>query len=304
MNENNTARFAIYLRLSTKPQMKGYGLRHQEAEALNLLKNAGVQEFQKFTDSGFRGATLERPALDALRKAVGRGEIKLLAVYSLCRLSRSEAGIRELLVEFRTHGLRLLSCEEKLDTASSYLEQFLSVAAYSVNCGTKHRTNRTIAAKKDLAKRCIFVGGKPPYALTPKENSFVIDEEKAQHILKIFKYVDAGHEDQEIAGKLNCQNILSPEGIDWQEDTIKKIRLNRNKYRGLFVHKIDGEAYMHFESSLAILKDSTWENLCQKYAEITHETGKAGCNGKCLKISQRISVKTPRFLKRAWKLRN
>jgi DNA invertase Pin-like site-specific DNA recombinase len=100
---------AIYIRTSTADQdgqAQLYAL-HRAAKA------RGWSNAKEFIDVGFSGAS--RPALDRLKKAVRAGEVDVIAVFALDRLSRSLRDLLFLLDEINAAGCAVVSLRENLD---------------------------------------------------------------------------------------------------------------------------------------------------------------------------------------------
>jgi DNA invertase Pin-like site-specific DNA recombinase len=102
---------ALYIRTSTVDQ--------DGAAQLHALRRAaetrGWQNVQEFIDIGHSGAKTSRPRLDALKKAVQAGEVKMLMVFGLDRLGRSLRDLLVLLDQFAASGCALVSLRESID---------------------------------------------------------------------------------------------------------------------------------------------------------------------------------------------
>ena len=87
-----------------------------------------VPEEHVFADDGFSGATLDRPALEALRDAVACGEVETVLAWSADRLSRNFAH-QMLLQEEARHGARIVFVQAPDDATPQgmLLRQMLSV---------------------------------------------------------------------------------------------------------------------------------------------------------------------------------
>ena len=99
-------RAAVYARVSTQKQGRDQTIDSQ-IEALRAWAEAQGHELKRehvFTDEGYSGSRLDRPALDRLRDAAGEGEFDVVAVFSPDRLARRHAYQVLLLEEFRRVG--------------------------------------------------------------------------------------------------------------------------------------------------------------------------------------------------------
>ncbi|MGO9831783.1 MAG: recombinase family protein [Myxococcaceae bacterium] len=106
-----TGRFALYIRTSTSDQDGAAQLHalRRAAEARGWLKTV------EFIDIGHSGAKASRPALDALKDAARRGEVRQVMVFALDRLGRSLRDLLLLLDELSAAGCAVISLRESLD---------------------------------------------------------------------------------------------------------------------------------------------------------------------------------------------
>ncbi len=99
-------RAAVYARVSTQKQGRDQTIDSQ-LEALRNWATAQGHELKRehvYTDEGYSGSRLDRPALDRLRDAAREDEFDVVAVYSPDRLARRHAYQVLLLEEFRRAG--------------------------------------------------------------------------------------------------------------------------------------------------------------------------------------------------------
>lgn len=98
-------RSALYARVSSQKQADEMTIESQLAAIRNRVRSDGHEvatEFE-FCDSGFSGAELRRPAMEALRDAVASGAVDRLYVHAPDRLARKLAHQAILLEEFSKH---------------------------------------------------------------------------------------------------------------------------------------------------------------------------------------------------------
>jgi len=72
--------------------------------------------YAPFTDDGLSGANLKRPGLRSLLKLVNQGEVEVIVVHRLDRLTRSLFDLETLLPLFELKGVALASVTEQLNT--------------------------------------------------------------------------------------------------------------------------------------------------------------------------------------------
>ncbi len=111
-----TKRVALYARVSTGGQTVENQLRDLQAVAERL----GWEVVAEFVDQGISGAKgrADRPALDAMLKAVIRREVDLVAAWSVDRLGRSLQELVAILNELRDRQVDLYLHQQGLDTST------------------------------------------------------------------------------------------------------------------------------------------------------------------------------------------
>ena len=109
-------RVAIYLRVSTSEQTTA----NQRRELQAVAKRHGWSVVKVFEDAGISGAKgrNERPALDAMLKAVARREVDMVAAWSVDRLGRSLTDLLDFLRELHAKGVDLFLHQQGLDTST------------------------------------------------------------------------------------------------------------------------------------------------------------------------------------------
>ena len=125
------ATVAAYLRVSSQVQRQRDTIASQREAVLHHGRGRGwtIPDACVFVDDGFSGATLERPALEALRDGVASGEIETVLVWSIDRLSRNFAHQILLQEEFARTGAKIVCVQEPDDATPQgmLLRQILSV---------------------------------------------------------------------------------------------------------------------------------------------------------------------------------
>ena len=100
----------VYIRVSTVGQNE----RGQRAEIRKWLEGNGHTDVRYYVDKE-SGDTLDRPAFRRLQADVFRGTIKTVVVWKLDRLSRSIIDGLNVLAEWCTRGVRVVSVTQQLD---------------------------------------------------------------------------------------------------------------------------------------------------------------------------------------------
>ena len=93
-------RAAIYTRVSTDEQTKGYSLNTQVDACLRYAEEHEYKIIETYKED-YSGATLDRPELDKLRDAISTNQIDVVIVYDIDRLARKNA--YQVLIEEEFH---------------------------------------------------------------------------------------------------------------------------------------------------------------------------------------------------------
>lgn len=109
-------RVAIYTRVSTDRQTTD----NQDIELQAVARHHGWDIVTKFEDAGISGAKGrdQRPAYDALLKAIARREVDLVMCWSVDRLGRSLQHLVTFLTEINAKNIDLYLHQQALDTST------------------------------------------------------------------------------------------------------------------------------------------------------------------------------------------
>ena len=162
-----------------------------------------------YNDGGLSGASLERPALQALLADVRARKIDTVVVYKVDRLTRSLADFAKLIELFDTHSVSFISVTQSFNTSSSMgrltLNVLLSFAQFEREL-IGERVRDKIAASK---RKGIWVGGPVPLGYAAVDKKIVVVEAEAASVRTIFgRYLELGSI-RALAEDLDCRGIRS-----------------------------------------------------------------------------------------------
>lgn len=109
-------RVAIYSRVSTLHH--GQDTEVQARELREFAARRGWEIVAEFSDTGFSGAKDSRPALDKMLRAARRREFDVILIWKLDRLARSLRNLVNLLSEFESLNVALVSLTDSLDLST------------------------------------------------------------------------------------------------------------------------------------------------------------------------------------------
>src|SRR3954451_7699387 len=147
----------------------------------------------RYDDGAFSGASLERPAMQALLAEIRAGKIDIVVVYKVDRLTRSLADFAKLVELFDQHSVSFVSVTQSFNTTSSMgrltLNVLLSFAQFEREV-IGERVRDKIAASK---RKGIWVGGSVPLGYRTANKKLVVVPEEAATVRLIFKrYLELG----------------------------------------------------------------------------------------------------------------
>jgi DNA invertase Pin-like site-specific DNA recombinase len=186
-------RCAVYTRVSTD-----HGL-EQDFNSLDAQREAcaayihsqahegWVPAHGRYDDGGYSGASLDRPALQALLEEVRKRQIDVIVVYKVDRLTRSLADFAKLIELLDAHDVSFISITQSFNTTTSMgrltLNMLLSFAQFEREV-TGERIRDKIAASK---KKGLWVGGVVPLGYKVVDRKLMIDEAEAPIVRLIFE---------------------------------------------------------------------------------------------------------------------
>ncbi|MCT0501617.1 recombinase family protein [Lactococcus cremoris] len=124
-----TKKVAIYTRVSTTNQAEeGFSIDEQIDRLTKYAEAMGWQVSDTYTDAGFSGAKLERPAMQRLINDIENKAFDTVLVYKLDRLSRSVRDTLYLVKDvFTKNKIDFISLNESIDTSSAMGSLFLTI---------------------------------------------------------------------------------------------------------------------------------------------------------------------------------
>jgi site-specific DNA recombinase len=154
-------------------------IRSQAGEGWRLVPD-------RYDDGGLSGASLDRPALQALLAEVRARRIDAVVVYKVDRLTRSLADFAKLMELFEAHAVSFVSVTQSFNTTTSMgrltLNILLSFAQFEREV-IGERVRDKIAASK---RKGIWVGGPVPLGYAAVAKKVVVVPAEAETVRAIF----------------------------------------------------------------------------------------------------------------------
>jgi site-specific DNA recombinase len=187
-------RCAIYTRKSTEEGLEQdfNTLDAQRESAEAYIRSQAAEGWvclpERYDDGGYSGGNLDRPAVGRLLAAIQAGQVEVVVVNKVDRLSRSLLDFAKIMAIFDRHSVSFVSVTQQFNTATSMgrliLHVLLSFAQFEREL-IAERTRDKIAATRRKGK---WSGGAPllGYDLDPRGAKLVMNEAEAARIRDIF----------------------------------------------------------------------------------------------------------------------
>ncbi len=230
-----TGTVAAYLRVSSRIQRERETIASQREAVPGHARERGwtLPEALVFADDGYSGATLDRPALEALRDAVAGGEVATAVAWSADRLSRKFAHRMLLQEEFARHGARIVLVEAPDDATPQgmLLRQMLSAISEYERTQIAERSRRGKIHRARQGSLNMITRAPYGYRLIRKTESsgarLETHEAEAAVVRRIFDlHVRDGLKMHEIPRQLDARGIRPRHAERWPTSTVAVVLRN------------------------------------------------------------------------------
>lgn len=159
-------RIAVYIRVSsTRQAVEGDSLEAQQndsrkgIEYREAIGNWKVANVDYYIDAGRSAKDQNRPELQRLKADIVAGNVDVVLVVKLDRLTRSLFDFVELWALFAKHDIRLVCLREDFDTSSAMGEAMIKLTMFFAELERQLTAERTIATMEDRTERGLWNGG-------------------------------------------------------------------------------------------------------------------------------------------------
>lgn len=271
-------RCAVYTRKSTEDGLEQeFNSLHAQREACEAYIMSQRHEGwtvvpDQYDDGGFSGGSMARPGLQRLLADIEAGQVDVIVVYKVDRLTRSLADFAKIVERLDEKQASFVSVTQSFNTTTSMgrltLNVLLSFAQFEREV-TGERIRDKIAASK---KKGIWMGGPVPLGYVVKDRKLVVEPAEAEQVRHIMiRYIDAGSAPALIAMlrregvRTKVQHRTSGPhrgGIPFRRGSLFHL-LKNPIYRGMIVHK--GQVYPGEHE--AIVDDELWDAVQSRLRE-------------------------------------
>ena len=296
-------RCAIYTRKSSEEGLEqSFNSLHAQREACDAYIKSQTHEgwrvlAQPYDDGGFSGGSMERPGLAALLSDVEQGNIDIVVVYKVDRLTRSLIDFARIVEAFDRHRVSFVSVTQAFNTTTSMgrltLNVLLSFAQFEREV-TGERIRDKIAASK---KKGMWMGGNLPLGYDRQDNTLVINPAEAVKVQTIFeRYLVLGSVDvlrQELAtGGVRSKSRVTRAGKTiggtvFSRGALYHLLTNLH-YRGMIRHKDQHHAGLH----PAVIEETLFDAVQRRLAAQRIRRGSRSVRAAGARLTGRITSET------------
>ena len=266
------ARCAIYTRKSSEEGLEqDFNSLHAQREACEAYiasqKHEGWVALPTcYDDGGLSGGTMERPALQRLLQDIENGEIDVIVVYKVDRLTRALSDFAKIVEVFDRQEVSFVSVTQQFNTTTSMgrltLNVLLSFAQFEREV-TGERIRDKIAASK---KKGMWMGGNPPLGYDVADRKLVVNEEEAETVLHIFRLYCRIKSVRELRHRLEVEGIHSKRRIMRDGSVTGGKPINRGALYHLLQNRIYLGEIVHKDKSFpgkhdAIVERDLWDEV-------------------------------------------
>ena len=230
---------AIYARVSTTNQaQEGYSIDGQLSALSSYCDAKGWQVADTYTDAGYTGSNLDRPALQRLLLDINRKKVDAVLIYKLDRLSRNVRDTLYLAKDiFEANGISFISLSENIDTSTAMGALFLTLLSAIAEFEREQITERMQMGKVGRAK-----SGKamswiyPPFGYDYVDGEYIVNEFESQLVREMFDYYLKTSSVTALVVKLNDDGHIGKD-IEWTYRTVKQtltnpVHIGKNQFKG------------------------------------------------------------------------
>jgi site-specific DNA recombinase len=219
----------------------GLSIPAQKTEMREFAAARNWQVVGEFADPGSTGSDMNRPGLEALQAAIEAGEVDVVLVHELSRLSRSVFDTFAFFELLGRHDVGFASVKEpqfdlSTPTGRLLLTFIAGINQYYIDMLRLH----TKKSKKQRVRQGLYNASIPPFGYRhagDQRTPPVIVEAEAQGVRLAFeRYATGRYSYQDVANLLNGEGYRTGRGRRYSKDTVADMLRNRF-YAGKVVYK-------------------------------------------------------------------
>lgn len=221
-------RVAIYVRVSTDEQAKeGFSIPAQRERLRAFCESQGWEIVQEYIEEGWSAKDLNRPQMQRLLKDIKKGNIDIVLVYRLDRLTRSVLDLYLLLQTFEKYNVAFRSATEVYDTSTAMGRLFITLVAALAQWERENLAERVKFGIEQMIDEGKKPGGHSPYGYKfDKDFNCTIIEDEANVVRMIYRMYCDGYGYRSISDRLNELGVKPRIAKEWNHNSVRDILTN------------------------------------------------------------------------------
>lgn len=185
---NQKYRVFGYVRVSTDNQIGNYSIDEQIERLTAYCTAKGWALVKIYTDGGYSGGNMNRPALNQMLEDLTGTEIDAVLVYKLDRLSRSQKDTLLLIEDkFLKNNVDFISINESFDTSTPFGRAMIGILSVFAQLEKDQITERFTMGRVGRCKAGYYHGGgNAPYGYRYIDGELIINEYEADRINEVY----------------------------------------------------------------------------------------------------------------------
>ena len=254
----------LYERLSRDDELQGESnsISNQKQMLEDFARRNGLPNPTHFTDDGISGTRFDRPGFLAMMEEVEAGRVEAIVIKDMSRLGRDYLKVGQVMEVLRQRGVRLIAINDGVDSlkGDDDFTPFRNIMNEFYARDTSRKI-RSVFKSKGMSGKHLTGTVVYGYLWDEKREHWLVDEEAAEVVRRIFSLTLEGYGPYQIACKLSADRIEIPvvhlarfnEGVNrskpvkdpygWGSSTIVNI-LKKREYLG---HTINFKTRKHFK---------------------------------------------------------
>ena len=207
---------ALYERLSRDDDLAGdsNSIVNQKKMLEDYAKNNGYTNTVHFTDDGFSGGSFERPGWKQMLSRIENGDIGTVIVKDMSRVGRDYLQVGFYTeVFFREKGVRFIAVSNGVDSTNNTSSEFAPFLNIMNEWYLRDCSRKITAVLRAKGKEGKPITSNPPYGYVKSpddKNLWIVDDEAAEVVRKIFRLTVDGMGPFQIAKQLTEEKIEKP----------------------------------------------------------------------------------------------
>ena len=205
---------ALYERLSSDDERENESLsiENQKKMLESYARKNGFSNIRHFTDDGVSGTQFDRPGLNELLREVESGNVSVVIIKDMSRAGRDYLRVGLFMETLREHGVRLIAPEDSVDSVNGY-DDFIPFRNIINEWAARDASRKVKAVMRAKGMEGKRLTTSPIYGYLADPNDkeqWVLDEDAAPIVLRIYQLTIAGHGPHEIARMFSGEKIERP----------------------------------------------------------------------------------------------